>query len=240
MGQMTVSAIVQHGLRKAARTDLTALATTELNIWLKKVAADWLWPQLVRRVTNVALSAGATSLSFGNGASGVTEEVLNIQDPILIFTSDFKSKGKVRVIKLIDAPLSYDETVNDSTQNRGLPNVLRMRADASTGGRWTLYPYPFPDKAYLLTVDCLVLPGDYTSGQKPWYPVDATMVQLVKVFALDYSKADELYDEREVLAQMVGDDRFRHGQQEGWQSTVDVDSRWHRGSDVVSPSWPPK
>lgn len=241
MGQLTLSSIVSQGLAKASRSDLTTFATTQLNAWLKQRAGDWPWPQLVRRITNVALASGATSISFGNGASGVTEEVQNIIDPVLIFTSDFKSKGKVRVQKLIDVPLHIDESVNDPALNKGIPQLIKIRADATLGGKWTLIPYPIPDRAYLLAVDYLTMPGDYTSGQKPWYPGDATMIQQVKCEALDYSQRyDELSAEREVLAAMVGDDRYRFGQQEGWQSSIEMDQRYHRAGGAVGYGWPPK
>jgi hypothetical protein len=240
MGQLTVSQILTQGLAKGGRPDLTTPATTELQAWLRARASDWPWPQLVRRESDIALAAGTTSQSFGNGST-VTAEVLRILDPLFIYTSTFTTKGKVRVRSLLDGSVHEDEDANNSSTGRGQPFQVKVRADTSLGGKWTLIFFPVPDRAYQLAIDYLVLPADPTSGQKPWYPNDLTMIQAVKCFALDYAKQyDILGAEREVLSAMLGDDKFKFGTQDGWQDNQGLDTRWFRnGGGIVRRQWPP-
>lgn len=216
MGQKTRTEIIDAGLQLAGDTSLTTHAVTWLNAFLRETYRSWPWPFLHKRYTGLALGAGVTSLSFGNGSTEALE-VPRIFDPIKVYTSDYRSKGKARIRQMVESDVDHDATYNDPAQGRGIPTTFKIRADNTLWGKWTLYPWPVPDKAYLLGLEYLIQPADLSSGSSvPIYPSDETMILAVMVKGLEHMKEIEQYAlKKGELREQVINDRLRYGSAEG-------------------------
>lgn len=225
MGNLTANQIITQGLAIVSRPDLADLALIDLNAWLEKRAEDWPWPKLHRRKEGVSLPSGSRSISFGAGSSGVTLQVQRIIDPIWIYKSDYTGGAKLRIRTITDGNEEWDETINNPTTRRAKPEVAKVKVDETTEGKWTIVPMQVPDKNYLLAVDYIVMPAPVVGTTIPWYSGDSTMIKVVEVFSLNYTKRyDVLAQEREVLRNMVVEDRMRKGQIEGTNATLGLDS----------------
>jgi hypothetical protein len=246
MGQSTLSAIVSHGLKLAAREDLAEAGPDgvitpylELQMWLRKIAADWPWPQLWRRATGISVPAGTVSLNLGAGAT-VTNAIQRILDPCILYDAQYRARATVRVQRIEDNGVQFDETVNDPTTTRGQPQYLKVRpfdfTTSITAGKWTVYFSPVPDRAYLLALPYMLMPADPGAAEYPWYPVDRTMVHMVKTFAFsmghDQEKAAMANEE---LGAMIARDKMDHGQNAGININTALDSNVFR--QPSSSSW---
>jgi hypothetical protein len=228
MGTLSRDSIVTAGLQKAGKTNLTSLANTWLAAWLRTRAAEWSWPQLQRRASGIALSAGATSLSVGAGSNGITPEIHRLHDPIFISDGTYATRAYARIRQLVGQYNINDESLRPSTE-RGLPVEFKVRRDSATPGRFTLVPYPYPDKAYVISFDWQELPADPSGATVPWYPSDRTMIQAVMVDALQYMDKRRDYQlELEVLASMVSDDRNKFGTDPGFNDNWGLDPKVFR------------
>lgn len=225
MGQLTRAQIVSAGLNKAGDTSLTTLANTWFNAWLRSQYRAWPWPFLHRRSSAISLAAGTTSLSVGAGSNGVTLEIQRILDPIRVGDSTYSTKKDARIVALVNGPQDYDENLNDPALTRGLPDRFKIRADSSLWGKWTLIPYPVPDKAYRIYLDYLEQPADISADATvPLYPNDRTMIQAVLVDALQYMDEGNRYQaELEILGSMVVDDRAKYGEVMGTNDQMGLD-----------------
>lgn len=228
MGDLTRAQLVSAGLNKAGNTDLTTLANVWFNAWLRSTYAAWPWPFLQRRITAVSLTTGATSLSLGNGSNGVTAEIQRIHDPIWIGQGTYSTRALARIRQLHGGDAEKDEYLRPSTE-KGLCTEFKVRADSSSPGRWTLIPYPFPDKNYLLAIDYQERPAAISADATvPPYPNDRTMIQAVICDALQYMKDPAYRDELEVLAAMVVDDRVKFGEVTGLNDELGLDPKTFR------------
>lgn len=240
MGQSTLSAIVSQGLKLAAREDLAEAGPDgvitpylELQMWLRKMAADWPWPQLYRRATSISLPAGTASMNLGGAGTNITDAIQRIRDPLYLYDSAYGTRATMRVQPIEDNGVQFDETVNNPTTNRGQPQYVKVRPFAFTtsavAGKWTLYFTPIPDRAYLIAVPYMLMPPDPSASEYPWYPVDRTMVHMVKTFAFsmghDQEKAAMANEE---LAAMIGRDKMQHGQNAGINLVSPLDSNVFR------------
>jgi hypothetical protein len=225
MGVMTRTQLVSAALNEAGNTSLTTLAQGWLNDWLDSSAAGWPWPQIQRRIGNVALVTGTQSLSVGAGSGGITLRVLRIIDPIWVYSSDYSTRVRARVLPITQSALEWDETINDPTRNLGVPTRFKIRTDETTFFKWSLIPTPVPDRDLLLALDYLCIPAQLTGdSQVPWYPNDRTIRQAIKVAALAYMKrADELQGEREMLKSFVTEDKVKYGEIPGTNDQLGLD-----------------
>src|SRR5512146_1424728 len=187
MGAWTRAKVVSTGLALAGRSDLTTLANDWLNASLRDAYASWPWPFLQRRRAGLSFPTGTQSLSVGAGSGGVTLAIQRVFDPFYFSTSDYSTRGTGRIRNLTGGSMDTDEAVFNPTTARGIPQLIKVRADETTWGKWTLIPYPVPDRDYLISCDYLEQPADLTSdSQVPQYPNDKTMVQMVLTSALQY------------------------------------------------------
>ncbi len=229
MGSLTRAQIVSQGLYLAGNTSLTTQANTWLNFWLRDEYAAWPWPFLQKRLSGIALAAGATALAFGAGSGGEVREVLRIIDPVWLYDSSYMNRKRVRIRQLLGGSLAEDETVNNPANFVGLPETFKARKSNITNGLWSLVPAPVPDKAYLVALDYLFLPGDPIDGETPIYPSDKTMVQAVKVQALGQMKqGDEYMAELQILQNMVIATRMRSGDAVGVNDVMGLDQEVYR------------
>lgn len=234
MGQLTRATIVSEGLLLAGDTSLTARANVWLNMALRSVYRSWPWPFLHKRHNGVALAAGASSLTFGNGSTE-TLEVTRIFDPIVVYRAAYDGAGQARVRQLLDQTLETHEAVTNPTINIGIPTEFRVKPSNTVFGTWTLTPNPIPDKAYLLSIDCLIQPADLSlDATVPLYPSDATMIQMVVVAAVKYMMASDpavlqRYSvEDAALREMVISDRLRYGAIPGVNDQWGLDTSVHK------------
>lgn len=224
MGQQTRTEIVSEALLLAGNSGLTTNANSWLNNWLRSAYTAWPWPFLHRSISSLALSSGATSLSLGAGSNGVTLEISRIFDPIRVYTSTFADRGQARIIPFVQFNADLDERINNPV-SVGMPATFKVAPDTSLWGKWSLKPWPIPDKDYLLAIDYLVVPAELSSNSDvPLYPNDRTMVQAVMAQALKYMKMKDEYGEAmQILSSMVVDDRLKFGTVPGINDTVPLD-----------------
>jgi hypothetical protein len=224
MGQLSFASIVTNGLQKAGDTSLTTYANVWLNAFLRETYRDWPWPFLHKRTTGIALAAGTTSLSFGAGSTE-TLEVPRIFDPIKVYTAAYTGKGVARIRQIIESDVDHDAVFNDTTQGRGIPTTMKIQPDASLWGKWTLRPWPVPDKAYLLGIEYLIQPADISNtALVPMYPNDRTMILAVEAEALNHMHEAELAMAKfSALQQAVVQDRLRYGSAEGINEDQSLD-----------------
>lgn len=230
MGQLTRGTIVSEGLLIAGDTSLTTRANVWLNAGLRKLYRSWPWPFLHKRHTGIALASGATSFSFGNGATEALE-VARIFDPLSVYASDYSVNQQARIKQFTDHIPSTDEALNNPATLRGIPNEFRMSPSNTVWGTWTLRPSPIPDRALLIALDCLIQPADLSADNLvPIYPNDETLIQLVVVGALQWNDEPEKYQlENGRLDNLMVGDRLRYG------SVPGINDQW--GLDVATYKW---
>lgn len=232
MGSLTRSQIVDEGMLQAGRSDLEARMNVYLNAWLRSQYTAWDWPFLHRRKTGLALTAGLTTVSVGNGSSSITAEIKKILDPIYVYDSTYSTKCRARIRQLTGGDVYFDETVNNPATWRGLPTQFKVKADTALWGKWSLIPMPFPDRDYLATFDYIETPANIdvsSSGDStiPIYPNDRTMIQAVVSETCKYaygSDSPQFAAAMDLLSSMVVDDRMKFGQVHGTNDLVQLDS----------------
>jgi len=223
VGALTAETIVSEGLLAAGDTSLTTRGLVWLNRWLRSAYRAWPWPFLYRRGSLLALSAGTTALSVGNGAL-ITPPIMRIEDPLWVYKSDKTARQRARVVPLHDGDIDQDVDLIDTTLNRGMPQQFRVRADTAVFGKWSLIPWPVPDQAYLVALDYHELPADVLAANTPLYPNDETMMKAVEAAALRYNKEWDAYGlATQELRAMSADDRVAFGSVAGLNDRVVLD-----------------
>lgn len=216
MAASIFSEIVSEGLLQVGDTSLTARMNFALNKWLRSQASLFLWPQLKRETSGIALAAGIQTLNFGNGLGGVTPEISRLNDPMKLYTSGFNTLQDIRI--QTDWPGSEPSVSNtyvDPSTNTGAPDQAKVKQHITTKGAWTVVFNRVADRAYLIEINYYVIPVDVATSAAPWYPNDRTMVQCVYVEGLKYKKDPAYRTELDLLARMVTNDRMSEGQKPG-------------------------
>lgn len=228
MGQLTVTEIVDAGMREGGNTNLSANSKLHLKAWLRSQYRGFAWPFLKLRASLISLPTGTTSKVLGSGNGGITPKIQYVTGRILVFTSDKRTRS-FGIIQNMQEALdpATDPDGLDATSDRGIPNKFMVRQVAAADeayGRVTLYPYPIPDKDYVISFEFLYLPTDPNDNAAPIYPNDRTMIQMVKTYVLsDSDKKKEYKLEMDILAVMVAEDRMKYGQIPGTNDTLPLD-----------------
>jgi hypothetical protein len=229
MGSMTRLEIITQGIAEAGVDDTNkSLAETDLNLRLQRIYNAWPWPFLQKRASGVALAQGATSLDVGNGSGSITDLIRRILNPMYLYRSDYTYAGRISTRPIAGGPVSLDETINNPATLTGPPQLMKVRQHSTAAGKWTLTPMPTPDRAYLMALDYIFTPANMTVGvggdaSIPVYPNDSTMVKIVEVWALKYFKHETYTTERDVLADMVIQDRVVYGSVDGTNDNLALD-----------------
>lgn len=212
MGLLTADDIVSEGQLLAGRDDNATASLRWLQRWLNSVAASWPWPVLQTEAVGVSLAAGSTSLVVGGGSGGISDRIHKILDNVWVYDSTRTFRRRLRIRHQLGVP---SDRIGPADQT-GTPVTARLFTSAA--GVWTLYFDPTPDRAYLLTVPYIVIPGDVQGTDVPWYPNDETMVQAVAF------KNHEFFDGKDApvtnaaqqaLGGLVANDRIRYGSVSG-------------------------
>lgn len=232
MGSLTSTSIISQGMLLAGRDDLATPALGWLNSWLRSQYAAWPWPFLLKRLTNQALATGTTSYLFGAGSGGTSDWVHQVRDPIMLRTSDYGTRQMARVRQLIggmpEIDPEWDETLTDSTTQRAVPILFKVRA-TQVGGQWELIPQRAPDRALLMTIDYQFLPADLAAGGTPIYPNDDTLIQLIKAKTFEYTqRLKEAQMAMEEVRAMTVNDRIKWGVVEGTNDQIQLDTKVFR------------
>jgi hypothetical protein len=226
MGVLTRTELVTAALLKAGNTNLTTNAVTWLNAWLRSQYRGFPWPFLRRNASLLTLSSGATIKTVGNGNGGVAKAIQYLTGHVFIFTSDRATRARAYVRQVEDGDAFSHEDGLLSTDT-GLPTLFRVRQStvAETYGTWDLFPYPLPDKAYLLSFEYLMQPDNLAADATvPLYPNDRTMIQAIMCDALQYMDRRREYQmELGILGSMVNDDRMKYGQVPGTNDVLPLD-----------------
>jgi hypothetical protein len=232
MGRLTRSEIITQGLALAGNSALSDGILVAFQAALDRVYDEWPWPFTLRDKTGIPLTAGTATLSFGNAtntSSNVAARVARINDPMKLSNGTYNFRGVVRIRTRVDADLQRDENLGDPTQNRAAPTLCRVVADESISGRWTLQFWPIPERDYTLKINYQTVPPALAADTDiPVYPNDATLIQLVKVLALDYMKRPEYPGEMQVYRGMVASDRMNDGQVPGTNDVLPLDNNVFR------------
>lgn len=235
MGYMTRAEILTEGLAVVGRTDLTTRCTAALKSWLRSRYASWPFAFLRQSMDGLALPSGTQSVFVGGGEGGVTNVIQRILNPIRVYTADYGTTAKGMIINL-DADRDDDERTSNPLTMTGLPMQFKIRSTISTvtvAGltlrAWKIIPLPVPNKDYLLAFDYIEMPNDPcpNTTSVPLYPNDQTMIQLVKVRALEYANGasdPDFQAELAVLGQMVIHDQMTEGSVPGTNDLLTLDA----------------
>lgn len=228
MGRYTRDALITAGQNRIGNTDsnLATRLQTEFQAWLDRQYAGWSWPFCKKRATGLTLSQGATSLTIGAGSGGVTNEIIKLVSPIGYYTSDRSTYGKAPIVPSVDNSVTYDETLANSSTFVGSPKEFKAR-HGSVRGSWDLVPLPFPNKAFLLSVDYYELPALLSSSSIPIYPSDATLIDALEAMALEdqYGPADARTTAAwERVTNKLAYDRSTYGSAPGENDRLELDS----------------
>lgn len=231
MGTQTRANLVSEALLIAGNPTLTARANLALNRQLRRTYMSWPWPFLVKRA-KIDMAAGSQGTLFGGGNGGVTLEVQRVIDPIFLYTADYSTQARPRVVPITGGNLIGDESINNPATFIGQPQQFKVRS-SGTWGVWQIVPLPFPDKAYKLAIDYIVQPADIpvdSSGDNttPTYPNDETIIQMILYEALLFMSAgsNDLTAANDALTKlnsMTVNDRMRFGYSPGTNDQIGLD-----------------
>lgn len=226
MGVMTRGDIVTEGLLIAGRDDLSDRANVWLQIWLNSVAASWPWPQLLNQRSGIPLLSGEFLVDVGNGNGGVTNPILRVIDNIWIYTADKRQRGRVRLKQRHSEPAVIRNLVTET----GLPSECIINPGGF--GVWQLLFRPTADRDYLLVMDTIEQQAQLTTDAEiPWYPNDATMIQLVAAEAMKFDDgpdSEAFQAQAGQLTGMTANDRMRYGAYPGINDMMQLDPSVYR------------
>jgi len=239
MGKLTRTQIITQGITLAGKPTTSAafvsLVVTSWNAWLRSTYKGWLWPFLNRQQAGIPLTAGAQSLVIGGGSGGVSDDLDDIFDPIYIYSSDYAYLGSARIRQIRGGPSYREPSAINPATNTGMPVEFKARESAggAVEGLWTLVPYPFPDRNYLLSIDYKRLPIDSSSDSEVVaYRNDRTLIQAAKVCCLEHmagGSGDPAYaQELEILAAMTGQDFAKDAAKTGMNDNLGLDPNFFR------------
>jgi len=226
MGALTLSQLISEGGLLVGDDTQTVRAKIWFKAWLRKVYASWQWPFCKARVAGISLATGATSLTVGAGTN-VTENILRIFEPLYVYTSDKRIAVEAPIRELLMQRLQFDESSRDTSLGRSIPTSFKLRAYPGTWGKWSLIPFPVPDRDYLVAFDYHFIPADPGDSDIPVYPNDQTLIQAAKCAVLEYADgpaSQAVAAELEVLADRVSGDRDQFGGQAGDGDFLQLDS----------------
>lgn len=209
MAQKTRIDIVNEGMLLAGRDDIADRANVWLQTWLDSVANSWPWPINTREKFAIPVAASTRELVVGNGNGGITQKVLRIFDNIWGYSTDYRSRTRVRIKQFLTQP----ELLGDTNPAISMPAECRVTQPAGFGS-FTLSLNPVPRDAMLLVLDYLELPTALASDSSvPWYPNDATMIQYICARTMLYDNGNDGAYQAAIAetADMVKNDRMRYG-----------------------------
>lgn len=215
MARLTFDQLITYGGLVGQNNAVTTWVGVKLKAWLRKHYSEWAWPFLINQATGITLSSGASSLTVGAGAGGLTPQICRIFSPIYFRTGTYSTRGRapVRLIVGDDFSMATGQ-VNPVTQI-GPPQSFTVLPNTTAAGlqNMVLTPYPFPDQAYTLAFTYQKLPDDPAGTDVPIYPNEVTLIQAAKVATLEYDQTnDPVYkQEADILAQMAITDRSVYG-----------------------------
>ena len=227
MGQLTTAQIISEGLLMAGDSSLTTRAERWLNAWLRSQYAGFAWPFLLRSA-EAALASSQNELTFGMGSNGVTEAIRRIVDPVHVYDDARTAYQQLRIRNAIEATQEQLLLGLQESQARGVPTSVRVLADTSLWGRWTLKFDRWADRDLTVSINFYIQPADVSGTDVPLYPNDRTLMKAVEAETLRFKKADNYQNELEVLASMISDDRMKFGEVPGQNEDIGLDPLWFR------------
>lgn len=220
MGELTATEIVNEAGLLAGRDDLSARMHVLFPRWLDSIALSWPWPILRKQASGISLPAGTASLTIGRSGA-VTDRVARILDNVWCYTSDLRTRGRVRIQRQPSMPINQ---ITDTAQSLGMPASVKV-SKTSLNAQWLMEPYPVPDQSYLLAFDYLHLPT-YAAGSPVWYENDLTSIHAVVALILEHADGPEQKSTiaaQQSLSQMLAQDRMRSGIVPGINDQVQLD-----------------
>lgn len=222
MGQLTFQNIIDTGLLRGGNDTLTTQAPIFLKGWLRKQAARWPWPQVVKRYSGLTLSASSVA-TIGAGSGGVTEVIKEVKKPIRLYSADYKKRSQIDIVAYDETHLGLDQTMAAGLAETGLPSTAKVMQVNGTMGRWTIEFFPLPDQSYLMSLLLHTIPTDPAVNAVPWYPEDETMVEAVAAFAVGWDSKSAGEAAMSIVADMVVTDRNAHGGVPGFNEDIELD-----------------
>ena len=196
--------------------------------WLRKHYASWPWPFLIAQATGISLNAGATTLLVGGGDGGLTSQISRIFSPMYYRANGYNTRGKAPIRSIVGDDYSQSFGQVDPSSQTGAPQSIIALPFSENDGKqkFTIIPYPIPDKLYTVSFTYQQLPDDPGETDVPRYPNEMTLIQAVKVAALEFDQTnDPVYkQEADILAQMVAADRATYGGTSSFGDFMQLDS----------------
>lgn len=227
MGAKSRSELITEALLKCGNTSPRTRAVSWLNDWLRSAYSSWEWPFLMARKSGIAVSTSSRVNSVGNNLNGITQEIRRIYSPLFLYLNSPVARFAVPITQLLgnDDPL-LDDGVNEGTTGR--PTTCRIRqTSAPTGlvGQWDIIFDRIPDRAYLMSFQCSLLPpASVTMTDVPLYPNDRTMITAIQAECYEYMREKTMSDAcRELLAAQFSEDKHKFGTQSGHHDMVQLD-----------------
>jgi len=230
MGIYNRTELLAAGIAQMGQTTNEAMSSRleiQFQAWLDRQYASWSWPFLKRRAVGINLLTGATTVTVGWDAGEVIHnQISKILSPIGFYTSNKNTKGKAEIIQSLNASLIHDETLQDSTKYRGLPQAFKVKM-TSTWGVWEIIPLPFPDRDLLLSIDYYEIPAELEAGDFPIYPADRTMISTIAALALVEQKGIASPEAQTAIGEMdamIARDRVTYSSVPGENDVLQLDS----------------
>lgn len=226
MATMRSYDIITEGMLLAGRDDVRTRAQVWLQTWLDSVAASWPWPQLCVEA-EIALASGIQTKDLGNGSGTITNRILRPLDNTWLYKSDYTLRQRVGINQFLTQP----GIINSPTQGAGLPQVARLVPQGPAHGKWRLEFQRVTDVAYMLHFSYVELPAAYSMASSstsdiPWYPCDATMIELVAAKCAAYDDGIDSNSAQAAMdnvSRMVSADRVRYGMSLGVHDVMQLD-----------------
>jgi hypothetical protein len=215
MARLTFAQIVTQGGLLGGNDAVSTWIGTKLKAWLRKHYAAWPWPFLITQATGLSLPAGTTELTVGAGSGGLTPQVSRLFSPIMVRTSDFRTRTKAPIRQVVGGPPEMAFGNVDTATQTGAPMHCVVLPSQTAAGllQQIIQPYPIPEQAYVIGFTYQKMPDDPASTDVPIYPNEMTLIQAAKCAAIEYDRsADPFYTEQLTeLASMVTADRDAYG-----------------------------
>ena len=222
MGALTFAEILTEGGLLGGNDSLTTRAPIALKNWLRRQAAVWPWPHVIRTVSGLSLAA-QSSATVGAGSGGVTDIIHQVKKPITLYSPDFRSRLRPDIVAYDESNLGLSIAVQAGQSSYGSPTKAKVGRVFGVRGQWQIDFFPRPDRAYLMELILHVIPADPAPADIPWYPEDETMIEFVSTFIKRYDNDDDRFDAMEVVAAKVVDDRAVHGGVPGFNEDLSLD-----------------
>lgn len=206
MGAMTRGTLISEALEIAGDTSLTPRAQAAFNAALLRIYASAPWPFLRRRLGPTTVNAGTRTVNVGTGAVIFPVRIHSVEKAWL---GDPRGRSEPYPLEVYNSDgLDGAEPLLTPNMGRGRPQSLICTQTESSAWAWSLEFEKPVDQAYPMLLLAHVIPNDLTDNtQTPIYPNDLTLLQAIKLYALEHQSDERWMVENGKLESFIENDR---------------------------------